>query len=85
MPKVKYIPKQDPPIDWLMAAMLERKDLKNMTFSELAIRTGMSESTVKNLFAKREPLKWTYDARQKVCLALEIPMNPEIRFTTGLY
>lgn len=85
MPKCKYIPKKDPPIDWLMAAILERKDMKNLTFAELAIMTGLSESTVKALFAKREPLKWTYDARQRVCKALEIPMSPEIRFTTGLY
>lgn len=66
MPKSK-----EPPINWLMAVMLERKAAKGWTFADLAAKTGYAAGYLSQLFA-RNPWKWKEEVRGKVCTALGI-------------
>ena len=49
MPRTFLTPR-DPPIDWLKAAFLERKQTRHMTFDDLAIKTSYSSAKLKRMF-----------------------------------
>ena len=71
MPKVKNL-KPDPPVDLLLAVLLERKQVKKYSFEDLAALTGFSRIYLVNLF-KRSPWDWPPETRRTVCSVLAVP------------
>ena len=59
--------KQDaPPIDWLWAAILERKMVLRIDLKQMAEIAGVSYDTMRH-WIQKSPWEWTADARTRVC------------------
>lgn len=72
MPKVNsLIP--DPPVDLLLAVMLERKQALNLTYDIIAQKTGFASAYLRQMFSKKSPWDWPPETRRKVCKALKVP------------
>lgn len=73
----KFSKHEDPPIDWLWAAVLERKMVKNLDLRELAEMVGISYEYMR-LLIRKSPWEWPYAVRVKICeaLGLNIELNP---------
>lgn len=55
-----------PPIDWLWAAILERKMVLNIELREMAEIAGISYPTMRQWIHK-SPWEWSADARTRIC------------------
>ena len=69
MPKVKlaeYARKKAPPVDWLWAAVLERKMVMRMDLKTMAKLAGVPYERMRKLIGVT-PWDWPKDAREKVC------------------
>lgn len=73
MPKTKladYISAQKrrdaPPIDWLWAAILERKMVLKIDLKQMAEIAGVSYETMRR-YIGQSPWEWSADARTRVC------------------
>ena len=73
MPKSKladYISAQKrrdaPPIDWLWAAILERKMVLKIDLKQMAEIAGVSYETMRR-YIGQSPWEWSADARTRVC------------------
>ena len=80
MPKTKLdklSKPKDPPIDWLWAAVLERKMVKNLDLREMAEMVDISYEYMRSLIRKY-PWEWPYVMRVKICevLGLHIELTP---------
>jgi lambda repressor-like predicted transcriptional regulator len=75
------MPKQNqtPPIDWLWAAVLERKMRFGIDLKELAKIAGVGYETMRRLITQ-SPWEWGEDARTKVCKALGIKPIQTVQF-----
>lgn len=62
---------QEPPIDWLKAAILERIDQRNITKAELAQQAGIGYANFLVLMRK-SPMDWRREQRESVCRVLGI-------------
>ena len=56
-----------PPIDWLWAAILERKMVLKYDLKQMAEIAGVSYDTMRQYIGK-SPWEWSADARTKICL-----------------
>lgn len=75
MPKVRKLGKAEPPpIDWLWAAMLERRLVLGITVKDMAKIVGVSYGTMRN-FAAKSPWEWSRGMREKVCKELGITID----------
>lgn len=76
MPKVKLAElsrKGTPPIDWLWAAVLERKMVYNYDLKELAQIAGVSYETMRR-YIRQSPWDWGTDTRKRLCRGLGIQL-----------
>ena len=60
-----------PPIDWLWAAVLERKMVLGYDLKQMAEVAGISYDTMRKWILK-SPWEWSADARTRVCQAFGI-------------
>lgn len=67
MPKVRKLGKAEPPpIDWLWAAMLERRMVLGITVKDMAKIAGVSYGTMRN-HASKSPWEWSRSMRERMC------------------
>ena len=69
MPKVKLnyrVPKNAPPIDWLWAAVLERKVVLGYDLRQMARIAGVSYDTMRQ-YIRKSPWDWDDGARNNIC------------------
>ena len=71
--------KQMPPIDWLLAAVLERKMVYGYDLKKMAQVAGISYETMRH-YIKVSPWKWTEKARNRVCDEFGIELVQTARF-----
>ena len=69
-----YAEEPAPPIDWLMAAILERMRVLKLNQKDLAEAAHVSHETMRGYFQK-SPLKWPDDVRDNVCKLLGITVD----------
>lgn len=55
-----------PPIDWLWAAILERKMVLGIDLKQMAEIAGVNYDTMRRMITK-SPWEWSADARTRVC------------------
>lgn len=82
MPKVNYLkPKerQSEPVDWLWAAVLERKTRYGMDLKEMAKIGGVTYETMRRLI-RESPWAWGEDTRNKICAALDLRPVRSVEF-----
>ena len=72
MPRTKLDKPKYPPIDWTMAAILERKKAMKLEWSDLAGVAGMSGDSLRQLVSKKHTEDWPSDVRQRICKYLDI-------------
>lgn len=68
MPKITYV---EPPVNWLLALLLERKHSRHWSFVDLSMATGLTENHLRHLFMT-DPWDWKRETRESVCKALGI-------------
>ena len=76
MPKVKLAEisrRGTPPIDWLWAAVLERKMVYHYDLREMAQIAGVSYETMRR-YIKISPWEWGKTTREKMCKGLGIKL-----------
>ncbi len=70
MPKVNYLkprPEEDcPPIDWLWAAILERKTVLGYDLKRMAAVAGVHYDTMRD-YIRKSPWKWNPEVRKRIC------------------
>lgn len=59
--------KDAPPIDWLWAAILERKMVLGIDLKQMSQIAGVSYETMRHMI-KKSPWEWSADARTRVCV-----------------
>lgn len=73
MPKTKlgeqFSAPDAPPIDWMWAAVLERKAVKGLSLKDLAKIADVSYETMRQYIGK-SPWDWPRAPRERVCRAL---------------
>lgn len=81
MPKVNLAQnlRQSPPIDWLWAAVLERKARFKLDLKHLAKTAGVTYDTMRR-YINMSPWEWGEDARNRVCKELGIQPVKTVRF-----
>lgn len=67
-----------PPIDWLWAAVLERKMVYGHDLKTMAKIAGVSYTTMRD-YITRSPWTWKYDARLRICRAYDIEPVQSVR------
>lgn len=73
MPRTKLDKPKYPPIDWLMAAILERKKVMGLEWGDIADMVGgISAEYLRKLASSKPPMKWPDDVRNNVCRKLGI-------------
>lgn len=78
MPKVKlfrFSAKDAPPIDWLWAAVLERKTVLGYDLKRLSEVAGVTYDTMRR-YIRQSPWTWTPEARARVCA--EFGIKPQV-------
>ena len=81
MPKINYISKPAPPIDWLWAAILERKTVRGYDLKRLATVAGVSYDYMRELIRK-PTAEWPNGALGKVCREFGIRLVPTVDGST---
>lgn len=69
MPRVNlnyHSPKNAPPIDWLWAAVLERKVVLGYDLRLMARIAGVSYETMRQ-YIRKSPWDWDDEARDRIC------------------
>ena len=73
MPKLRDVKKPDyPPINWLLAAILERKKVMGLEWDDIAKKANMSSPTLRKMLSTTDPLEWDFHARKSICEMLGI-------------
>lgn len=70
MPRTKFDKPRYPPIDWMMAAILERKRVMKLEWSDIAVNCGMSSDSLRQLASKKPPEEWPKEIRNHVLKTL---------------
>lgn len=78
MPKVNLNRKEQPPMDWLWAVVLERRAVNKMTVKDLAKIAGVSYGTMRN-YATKSPWDWPRPMRERVCkeFGISLAVSPK--------
>ena len=68
---------KDPPIDWLHAAVLERKAVKGLSLKQMAKMAGISYDAMRQ-YIRVSPWNWPFVVRKNVCngLGLTFMIDP---------
>lgn len=85
MPKVRLadsIRRNAPPIDWLWAAVLERKMVLGYDLKQLAGIAGVDYATMRR-YITISPWEWGAEARTKVCKELGLKPIQTVQFAPG--
>lgn len=69
-----YAEEPAPPIDWFMAAILERMRVLHLNQKDLAEAAHVRHDTMRK-YMMRSPLKWPDDVRDNVCKLLGITLD----------
>jgi len=77
MPRTKF--DKDPPVDILLAVMLERKQKLGMTYESLAYKIGVSPVWLRTLFTTKHTNDWSPDIRRSVCRILHINIQTTLQ------
>lgn len=80
MPRTKF--DNDPPIDWVLAAILERKLKRHMSYEELAKGTNISPEYLRKLVTSKHTNDWSPDIRNSVCRQLRIGIKSTLEMVT---
>lgn len=75
MPKLKkpaYL--ERPPIDWLWAAVLERKAVYGMDLETMAKYCGISYPQMRQ-YIRKSPWEWPRPVRERLCSVFGIKIN----------
>lgn len=80
MPKTRldaFHKSADPPIDWLHAAVLERKAVKGLSLKQMAKIAGISYDAMRQ-YIRVSPWNWPFVVRKNVCngLGLTFMIDP---------
>lgn len=72
MPRTKFDkPKTtDPPVDWNLAAILERKKALKYEWADIANKAGMSPDVLRNLVSRKRTEEWPLYTLKKVLRVL---------------
>lgn len=83
MPKTRFdaFKKNAPPIDWLHAAILERKITYGYDLKKMAVVASVSYEYMRRLITL-PPNRWPYGALTKVCEEFGIKMIPSVDGST---
>lgn len=84
MPKVNLasnLRRNAPPIDWLWAAILERKVANGYDLKKMASIAGVSYDYMRRLI-NTPPRDWPYGALDNVCKEFGIRMIPSVNGST---
>ena len=81
MPRTRLDKLKYPPINWLTAAILERKQTMKLTWEDLANVAHISPDRMRQLISKKPPEQWPADIRNAVCRCLQI--NVKLTITDG--
>lgn len=66
MPKTAFDKPKYPPVDWMLAAILERKQIMGLNWSDLADVAHISPETMRSLATKKKPEEWPTEVRRAV-------------------
>lgn len=80
MPRTKF--DKEEPIDWIKAAILERKLHKHITYEELARGTNVSPEYLRKLVATKHTNDWSPDIRNSICRQLRIGVQSTLSLVT---
>lgn len=83
MPRTKLDRAKYPPIDWMKAAMLERKQTLSITSDELAAAANVSPAYLRKLMTKKHTDDWKPDIRRAVCRELGIGVKTTLSVMEG--
>lgn len=61
-----------PPINWLMAAILERKKVMGLSWDDIADKVGMSSFMLRRMAATKDPEEWPLYTIKQICKVLRI-------------
>lgn len=83
MPKTRLsrYSSRTPPIDWLLAAILERKVANGYDLKKMANIAGVSYDYMRRLI-NTPPRDWPYGALDNVCKEFGIKMIPSVNGST---
>ena len=79
MPRTKFDKPRYPPINDLLAAILERKFVANLTWDDLGKAAGIQGTTMRKMAREKPPQEWTPKVRNAVCRLLDIKINITIK------
>lgn len=72
MRKPKLEKPKYPPIDWLKAAILERKSVMKLGWEDIADYAGVTCDVIRALASKKHTEDWPANIRKRVCSKLGI-------------
>lgn len=72
---IKQKKPQYPPIDWLLAAILERKHALKVNWQDVAHAAGISYDAMRWYVSQLPPEEWSKEVREKVCAFLGIEVK----------
>ena len=70
MPRTKFDTPKAPPVDWALAAILERKKTLKLEWINIADAAGMSPDVLRNLVSRKRTEEWPVYTLKKVCKVL---------------
>ena len=83
MPRTKLDKPKAPAIDWMKAAVLERKQALGVTSEELGQGANISGAYVRKLLTTKHSDDWPPDVRKSFCKILGITVKTTLIVTEG--
>lgn len=80
MPKLRTNRPKNPPVDWLKAAILERRVSMSVPNEVLCKAAMISEPYLRKLLTQKHTRDWPYDIKECICkeLGITIRTQPDI-------
>lgn len=72
MPKTAFDKLKYPPLNWLLASILERKMIMKLTWTDLALAANITPESMRNLASCKPPEDWPSEVRRAVMRKLGI-------------
>jgi len=70
MPRTKFDKPKYPPVDWTMAAILERKKVMKLEWSDIADGAGITSDALRGMVSRKRTEEWPTPVLKKVCRVL---------------
>ena len=83
MPRTKFDKPQYPPIDWVMAAILERKKVRHLEWADLAEKAGTTPDALRTMANRKHTNDWPPETRRAVCRTLGINIKTVLTVSEG--